>query len=229
MATNYPLIPGTLASDCYPASPQTLYNEMFAKGVCQLASGAIVGVYPSQTAPGIGDRDKLWIKLDASDRALGAYMYAGGLWVWKHPCPAGGFERRLFVGSTADLATYDGGTNTAVSDVTGPMWEVDTNFAARFPVGVGTTANGTVINVTNTGGEDEHTLTVDEMPAHTHTASSVWLNTWPAGTNELGGGVDATAGAVTNANTGGDDPHNNLPPYYGCYIIKRTARIFWVG
>lgn len=80
--------------------------------------------------------------------------------------------------------------------------------------------------VNTTGGEKEHTLTVDEMPAHTHAFQSPLLaftSTPPSGqsTVQLEGtssnagwmGTDAI-GKPATASTGGGKPHNNMPPYY---------------
>ena len=59
-----PLIPGTLATACYPADPQTLYNEMMEKGSALI--GDLQGVIISETEPDPEDRDKAWIKLSSA-------------------------------------------------------------------------------------------------------------------------------------------------------------------
>lgn len=104
-----------------------------------------------------------------------------------------------------------------------------------------------------TGGEAEHALTVDELPAHNHTAETTGAHfhgTWgehpdveppppfgkyndcrnAAGSN---GGWDtdnsiyktSTDGDHTHAisNTGKNKPHNNMPPYIVVYRYVRTA------
>ena len=71
----------------------------------------------------------------------------------------------------------------------------------------------------STGGEEEHALTVGEMPSHQHTVTC-----GSGGDTGLGSGSTwtSTITARTNA-AGGSQPHNNMPPYLAVYIWKRTA------
>lgn len=74
------------------------------------------------------------------------------------------------------------------------------------------------------GGETTHKLTVDEMPSHTHPERIEWSNT--AGWGVTGTGPDAHAvvdQGIPTGVTGGDKPHNNLPPYLVCYMWKRVS------
>ena len=82
----------------------------------------------------------------------------------------------------------------------------------RFVVGAGSTyENG------NMGGEATHVLTIDEMPAHTHTVNI------SSASREIGGENAAWTGTVTNTGSaGGDEPHNNLPPYVALSFIIKT-------
>jgi hypothetical protein len=70
-----------------------------------------------------------------------------------------------------------------------------------------------------TGGAKTHTLTVDEMPAHTHSVpnSGSQNNSFDSGTT-VGNDVTGTSGS-----TGGGQAHNNLQPYIVVYMWKRTA------
>lgn len=83
-----------------------------------------------------------------------------------------------------------------------------------------------------TGGEATHTLTIDEMPRHGH-APNRWVQVMSPGGNT---GTIGQEGTMTgsygdfvseqnyNSNAaGGDQPHNNMPPYLAVYVWKRTA------
>jgi hypothetical protein len=98
-----------------------------------------------------------------------------------------------------------------------------------------------------TGGEAAHTLSVNEMPNHSHGISNSGNHThYFYGSNNNNGqftegdGIDtegnshfthnerfltSSAGAHTHTidNAGGGAAHNNMPPYLVCYIWQRTA------
>lgn len=82
------------------------------------------------------------------------------------------------------------------------------------------------------GGEEKHTLTVSEMPAHEHKinkSDGAELASWQ--TNASKGSLwwmPADGAAGTNLQykaspTGGGEEHNNMPPYYTVYTWHRVA------
>lgn len=82
-----------------------------------------------------------------------------------------------------------------------------------------------------TGGEENHTLTVDEMPKHTH--AMYFGNSGAPEAWEPDGGSYLVDSVTQDKHTwwaqlgmdyaGGGASHNNMPPYLAVYIWKRTA------
>ena len=99
--------------------------------------------------------------------------------------------------------------------------------AGRVPVGIDTTQ--TEFNeVEKTGGEKTHTLSINEMPKHTHyiynsEGGTIQFQPYSTRDNGTSGSSDKAGYASTVTCTGGDNPHNNLQPYITCYMFKRTA------
>ena len=81
-----------------------------------------------------------------------------------------------------------------------------TDMSKRVPVGKG--ASGTLSTLGEVGGAETHTLTVAEMPAHTHNVGSATLNTAGGGNERKPGN-----GNDKSSSTGGGGAHNNLQPY----------------
>lgn len=80
------------------------------------------------------------------------------------------------------------------------------------------------------GGESWHTLTVDQMPSHTHQAyaddnysGSRVGNTNPWKQSLVNRDLHLLADGYYFGFTGGNQPHNNMPPYLAVYMWKRTA------
>lgn len=246
MSTDLRLVPGTLATDCYPASVQSLYNEMFEKGSALL--GDITGILIQDSAPDPEDRDKAWIRLTAPGGPPSFYLpfvWYNGAWVARNPSAPSGDEIRMWIGSTTDLETYDGGAAGTVGDASGPMWEVASDFAGRVPIGVGTIPDTTVaVTVDTNAGAGQVTLSDVNIPQHSHqigvessdvTSSAedgqlrdasgdvTWISTW----NQTAVGVTRNWGGA--ASDGSTTPFNNTPPSRGVYFIRRTARIFYTA
>jgi microcystin-dependent protein len=92
------------------------------------------------------------------------------------------------------------------------------------------------------GGEASHTLTINEMPNHTHTAktgsnSAIGTHTDPHGQSfnipavpaRLGTLYSLTGGSVAGSvvsNSGGSQPHDNMQPYLTLSYIIALQGIF---
>ena len=116
---------------------------------------------------------------------------------------------------------------TSPASLFGGTWE---QIKARFILAAGDTyAAG------STGGEAEHALTVDEMPAHRHEGINIdnlycfgWENGSRTGMNfkKFYGGTywgDDVQNRLASGYAGGSIAHNNMPPYLTAYIWKRIA------
>lgn len=117
------------------------------------------------------------------------------------------------------LAAYPVGSiymsvaETSPASLFGGTWE---RIEDRFLLSAGSTwaAGGT-------GGEAAHTLTVDEMPAHSHSVPN--MSGYDTGTAWVGQNGTAASQTRSTAISGGGAAHNNMPPYLAVYMWKRVA------
>jgi len=109
------------------------------------------------------------------------------------------------------------------------------NMKGRVPVGRDG-AQSEFDTLGETGGAKTHTLTVAQMPSHTHTqnphshtsgGNGFFVNTDSGANLQSGSSTNrvvrgsTAAATATNQNTGGGQPHNNLQPYIALnYLIK---------
>lgn len=84
---------------------------------------------------------------------------------------------------------------------------------------------GNTYNAGSIGGEANHILTANEMPHHYHTVRIGWGDTEDANIGVSSGNgfkLRVDRGETTSA-VGGNQPHNNMPPYLAVYVWKRIA------
>ena len=98
--------------------------------------------------------------------------------------------------------------------VLGPNWKRYEGMGGRFPLGAGRTKDAReeerTFTIGGRGGAYLHQLTVDEMPSHTHSYTRTnWTHDTDVDDERRSPHHDA---AQTGA-TGGNQPHNNMPPY----------------
>ena len=91
-------------------------------------------------------------------------------------------------------------------------------------------AAGDAYKAGSTGGAAEVTLTVDQMPAHNHKPSignetgSSWARYLVYNDSNNGfAWIDADNPNTVTSTVGGDQAHNNMPPYVAKYVWERTA------
>lgn len=112
------------------------------------------------------------------------------------------------------------------------------DLRGRVPVGFGQGTGLTNRDLGQTGGAEQVTLTVDQMPAHSHTpnaSSAPADSTSPTG-NLLAVPKKAIYSTATNASAimnpaaigsaGSGQPHENMPPFLGLNCIIALQGIF---
>lgn len=128
------------------------------------------------------------------------------------------------------------------SDATNPgtllgfgTWEALGEGRVLMGVGTGTDINGVsvAVSIGEEGGEYEHTLTNDEVPTsvygQVYSANSPPSNGTPPQYAATGSGIrfdsfqDGEDKRLRQNSLGSGDAHNNIQPYIGVYMWKRTA------
>lgn len=103
--------------------------------------------------------------------------------------------------------------NTNPSTLFGGTW---VQLQNRFLLGAGSSYTAGA-----TGGSATHKLTIDEMPSHSHGLKNE--KTGGSGSAKWVINSSASSGTGVITNTGGNQAHNNMPPYLVVYMWKRTA------
>lgn len=115
--------------------------------------------------------------------------------------------------------------STSPSTLFGGTWEQIAQGRTIIGQGTGTDSNSVSKTFTNgaTGGEYDHTLTTSEMPKHKHQTGSRQTygsgNAWAL----INYGSSGSTQNRDTSETGSGNAHNNIQPYFVCYIWKRTA------
>ena len=266
-----PLTAGTLLSpyECW----QTLYEQMFALG--KGVSPDITGILIQDAAPDpIYRGNKGWIPTSGGVPIYPGYVFIWhatvGHWVSRNPVADSDASRRVWTGAAADIDTYDHGEAGVVGPAAGPMWEFDTTFDGRVPIGAGTIPNSggatVAINATTDSlggvGEYKHSLlaneiqhfhgvgqdamqlspnTEDDPAIQLHRAWDSGANSYTMSQNDMVApgshgyvdgalahvGIFGTTKALADPDFPVVDGHNNMQPYVGVYLIRRTTRQFY--
>jgi len=86
---------------------------------------------------------------------------------------------------------------------------------------VGVHSSGTFDGLNETGGAETHTLSVAELPSHTHSFADN-TGTTNVSIDDISHTIANRVTGTTGA-TGGGDAHNNIQPYITIYMWKRTG------
>jgi microcystin-dependent protein len=104
------------------------------------------------------------------------------------------------------------------------------DFRGRVPLHF-----GAGISLGGRSGEEMHTLSANEMPAHLHTVSASNAdpnaplptgNVWPAVTSGYAGTPDATMNPAALGTAGASQPHQNCQPYLVLNFVIALVGIF---
>lgn len=99
------------------------------------------------------------------------------------------------------------------------------DLRGRFIVGAGQGSGLSYYGVDYKGGEERHKLTVDEMPSHNHSYGFRGADIdddWKAQNNLYSLSYSVKWNTAYTDYTGGDQSHENRPPYYALAFIMRT-------
>lgn len=108
-------------------------------------------------------------------------------------------------------------TPTSPASIIGGTWE---RIEDKFILAAGST-----YPAGSTGGEATHTLTITEMPSHTHNIGIV-KNALASASGGSISRLDSNMTTLTDSvvePTGSNMPHNNMPPYEAHYVWKRVS------
>ena len=128
-----------------------------------------------------------------------------------------------FKSSIVDLIYPVGAVYISVSSTSpatlfsGTSWS--TFAAGRCLVGLDT-GDGSFNQVEETGGSKTHTLSINEIPAHTH---QYIRSNYPSRNTGQPGGDYVGVNQEQTGSAGGNGSHNNLQPYIVVYMWKRTG------
>ena len=156
-------------------------------------------------------------EISDSDSLIGnGTIPIGGIIMWSGTIaniPTPGWALCNGSNSTPDLrnrfivGAHSGG-GTGITSTTGPGISTNTATNPNYTPG-------------NTGGETSHQLTIAELASHTHSGSAQYPGSGPE-QNQDGSPNDRTTFNISSGSAGGDQYHENRPPYYALAFIMRT-------
>jgi hypothetical protein len=182
------------------------------------------------STPAAEDRDKPWLRTNSDGTPDGVWQFYNGYWVKQHSDFVG--KVVMYEGTLVSIDTIDGGEAGAVTNISGPMWEVVSEMAARSPMHPGTLPSGLVVHVGDDLGEEKHVQIITEMIQHSHDITA-WTSGATGGDggqilNEPDPGVEVTKTTEPEGGASATDPipdgMNVVHPVRGIWFIRKTAR-----
>jgi hypothetical protein len=245
--------PATLPVDSpLPESVQQLVNTVAAYLVVS-GYDSLEGLSVSSTEPGPDQRDRVWLKTDPSSGAPLAFLaYNSGVWTELPTAmafgatedrPSAPVEGEQFFDSDLNIAlVYERATWRTLSGSPGdvkfvksatleaalaknPGWVECEEARGRVLGGAGAGAGLTDRGYLEQVGAEEHTLTEDEMPSHSHgigrTPQYGDLNNRQSGGQQPGLGSAPPNIKTDTDSSGSGDAHNIMQPTLFMWALEK--------
>ena len=237
MSLTIPVTPGSLPQGFCPTDYQDLLNTFSQHQSVLFPDSLSAGLNVSASKP--TDTSRPWLQLDAFGRPIRIYWFAAGAWLSLHTLLPG--TTIWWFAALPTFSAFDGGDASALSALSGPMWQQaklpgGATIAAQFPLVAGTLPSGAVLAVGDTGGEENHVLTTPELPSGGIPVSGYTIPTGrfastaqivaPQGSTQADPLTTPLPGS-TLAGAGMDKGHNTMPVFAVGYLLQRTGRLFY--
>ena len=147
-----------------PSTVPELVDSLFRNLMFSLQTDLNPGfVVVGETVPSVGQRWSPWLRTNG-DALDGLYTWSGEMrgWVRPNPWPTG--SRILIECSKEELKTVDGGDIYTPGPASGPMWEIDSEYDGKTPVG----PDAEDYLAGENGGKGSEVLAANMMPKHQH-------------------------------------------------------------
>ena len=167
--------------------------------------------YPAGYDPAtINVQDYPWLRTNVDGTFDGIYTYNTPNTAWLSPIT-------VQIGDIKMFATNDG---------PGLGWlDITPTYPGSVPIGIGAVPSDApadrTITLLGTGGEGSHVITIPELASHGHELNQG--QTGPTGDFAGSPSVYGTPYTAPTLDTGGDQGHNNLPPYFGVRYFQFTG------
>lgn len=237
-----------------PSSAQALI-DMIAQYTGIDGAEGFSGMNYGASTPSPENRQYPWFKTDTSGNPIGLYSWNGSAWTQipstvatgptgSRPVSPGDGTKYFDTSINVELIFYSGSWHTtdgspgdikfcaapteAYALTQNPGWVICTAAAGRVLMGSGSGSGLTAREPLNFVGEENHVLSLTEMPAHTHTTDLANAN---ADGNDYnldqglsGHNPPGLAGfsSPQSSSTGGDQGHNNIQPSLILVCIQKS-------
>ena len=211
-----------------------MFGSLVGNGLAAYSGGGDVGIDPDTTLESLA--------VTNNNTPIGDFMYIGTMFyntksetanrvqiAIPYRTSGNTYRRFYYDGSWSEWINtaldsypvnsfYIGYSHTSPAELFGGTW---TRITERFLYAAPTTGT-----IGATAGEKTHTLTVSEMPAHTHVAGYKRYDVYGSGTLDAvfwSSNADGINGSYNTSSVGSGVEHNNMPPYVYVAIWRRTA------